>query len=440
VKENFRSDFRMTPIHACVLHLRDDHEDTDSNLLPILLGLVEEANNAPADQDWSLLFPTIGDQTPLFTEILEMFQERANWLRANDRADEKMFLDLHNLPDAHDWTPLHWAAYAGRFSELKMLLERGATTKKLTTSRRNVVHHAAESGNAQLLKHLLENQEPLHVSTMKLDQQDLWGETPLHIAATRSAECVSYLISEGATLDLVQAEGETALHFASQAADEELLPIAKLLTQDCKSLVKVKDHSGRPATFNLLRSRECIEFLLDCGAKVDIRDRKKRSLLHEACIKGYPDTLELLLTKCPRRLITRIDVDGSTPLDAAFTCCTEDSARCAELILRHEGVTIRPTVDKRGWTILHHAAKLGDLEVLKLILCTSRFSVDDLVGRCIDSMQKIVVEGRGKWEGGLKSLLGDFERQARRSSVMSDYVRNKPEFYGHFGAGMNRNK
>jgi hypothetical protein len=151
VERQFREDFRMTPIHTCVLHLQDDKEDGDSTLLLELLQFVEKINN---DQNWSELYSEYSDRSPLFTDILNMFEEKAARLRPSDRGHEPIFLDLCNQPDAHGWTPLYWAAFAGRFPEMKTLLMDITKTSELNTSRRYILHGAAESGDAQLLGYL----------------------------------------------------------------------------------------------------------------------------------------------------------------------------------------------------------------------------------------------------------------------------------------------
>lgn len=431
VKQLFRDDFRLTPIHACVLHLQDENDQQDGNMLARLLQFVKEANAAPVDQDWSLFSPTITDRTPLFIETLEIFRGAAARQQASNKSGTKVFLDLRNQPDAHGWTPLHWAAYAGRFDEVKTLLEFDATTIKLTTSRRNVLHHAAESGNGDLLRYVFENRDALYMSTMKIDQQDLWDETPLHIAATRSADCVACLVDHDARMDLVQADNQTALHFASQAPDSELQGIVYLLTERCEALIKMKDQSGRTPIFDLLRSPDCVQLLLNRNADTNIRDHKKRSLLHEACSKGYDESLELLLSRCEKRLINRKDADGFTPLAHAFACCTPGSARCAALILARKDITIDPKSDKAGWSAIHHAAKLGSLEVLELVL--KRFNTGDLIGQCKESLEQIVLSGLGSWEGDFKLLLEDFERKERAMGVGKEQSKYRGELYENIG-------
>jgi ankyrin repeat protein len=323
VRRQFREDFRMTPIHACVLHLQEDQEEGDSTLLFELLQLVEEVNN---NQNWSGLYSEYSDRSPLFTDILNLFEMKAVQLRESNRGHEPIFLDLRNQPDAHNWTPLYWAAFAGRFHEMKTLLRDNIETLELTTSRRNILHAAAESGDPDLFGYLFEEQNSLLISTMDINQKDLWGETPLHIAATRSVRGVLFLIDNGAKVDLVQEEHQTALHFACQAAENDMRDIVDVLTQRCPSLIKMKDNSGRTPIFELLRSPGCVKLLLDRGADVNDRDHKSRSLLHEACSRGHPEALEIIMTRCERKLITGKDDAGLTPLAAAFACSTPESA------------------------------------------------------------------------------------------------------------------
>ena len=317
---------------------------------------------------------------------------------------------------------------------MKTLLTDITKLSELNTSRRNILHGAAESGDAELLGYLFQEQNSFFMSNVNINQQDLWGETPLIIAATRSAKSVLHLIEHKATMDITQEDHQTALHFACQATDDEMIHIVDILKERCSTLIKMKDDGGRTPIFKFMRLSGCIKLLLDRGADFNVRDHKNRSLVHEACSRGYPETLAMILARCERRLVTRKDDDGITPLGAAFACCTTDSARCAAMILECPNVIIDPKADKKGrtkcWTPIHHAAKLGDVKFLNLVL--KKFGISELVGNTEETLEQIASGGPGRWEGEFKVLLEDFARKAQLLAIRKAQKVSKGEIYENY--------
>jgi ankyrin repeat protein len=57
------------------------------------------------------------------------------------------------------------------------------------------------------------------------------------------------------------------------------------------------------------------------------------------------------------------DEDGDTPL---FTSFRMGSAQCAKILLQR--APTRNTIDKNGWSVLHHAVRMGDVAILRLVL------------------------------------------------------------------------
>jgi ankyrin repeat protein len=84
---------------------------------------------------------------------------------------------------------------------MKILIRKGAIIDTITPSGRNLFHLAAESGNPDVMAHLIDckYQENLDISL-----SGLWKETPLHIAATQEWKSVSLLLDNGAKVDAVQ--------------------------------------------------------------------------------------------------------------------------------------------------------------------------------------------------------------------------------------------
>lgn len=114
-------------------------------------------------------------------------------------------------------TPLHLAAYSGRPTVAKALLDAGASV-------------AAVGGRGETPLHLAANEE---VATLLInagadvDAADSTGRTALHLAASRDAKALAaLLIGAGASLNAVDGAGHTPLH---EAAHDEALATAELL-------------------------------------------------------------------------------------------------------------------------------------------------------------------------------------------------------------------
>lgn len=86
--------------------------------------------------------------------IIEKFQDPPK----DYERGTKVFRDLKNEPDmTHGWSPLHWAAFTGRFEQYKVLLDRGAYPYTVTLSGRNLFHQAAEAKSFDIIAHLIQS-------------------------------------------------------------------------------------------------------------------------------------------------------------------------------------------------------------------------------------------------------------------------------------------
>jgi ankyrin repeat protein len=79
-----------------------------------------------------------------------------------------------------------------------ILLDHGADPLKITQVGRNIFHHAAEAANIEVLEYLL--RKGCNERGVDINLHDYWGETPLHIATTRSADLVKVLLEHGAQI------------------------------------------------------------------------------------------------------------------------------------------------------------------------------------------------------------------------------------------------
>ncbi|XP_059011836.1 ankyrin repeat domain-containing protein 37 isoform X1 [Mustela lutreola] len=131
---------------------------------------------------------------------------------------------------------------------LKHLLEAGASVNAPPDPcEQSPVHLAAGGGLAGLLLWQLQ-------TGADLNQQDVFGEAPLHKAAkVGSLECLSLLVARDAKIDLCNKNGQTAEDIAWAYG---FLECAKFLTTiKCMQTVKSSDRSNRDDCVPVLRQK-----------------------------------------------------------------------------------------------------------------------------------------------------------------------------------------
>ncbi|WP_022970775.1 ankyrin repeat domain-containing protein, partial [Xanthomonas maliensis] len=242
---------------------------------------------------------------------------------------------------------LYEAARGGRVDRALQLLEAGADPHALPApdwrDQRSLPALAAVLPDLRLLRELI-------VRRVDVNQPHR-GMTPL-LAATRDSwhgrpDAVMTLLANGADPRASDNEGNTPLHHAVRSSD----PGVAALLRDAAAELDALNHEGhsplaiacqvgnwRMAKFLLERGAQSepaggapvllaaagteeddpagVQLLLKHKARVDARDRQRRSALHEAALAGHGDIVEALLA-AGANLEAR-DLLGRTPwLDAA---------------------------------------------------------------------------------------------------------------------------
>ena len=244
---------------------------------------------------------------------------------------------------------------------MKTLIARDANPFLITGMGRNALHQAAESKRGAIMEYVLSIDEDPHEGWFDINHQDQWGETPLHTAAPGSAACVELLLQRGAKRDMRQKEDFCVpLHLASLAKGDEKIRMVDVLSADEGAHINSLDDRGRSPMWYLLDSPRCVELLLARGAETSLKDEVKLTVLHWACMEGYAVALELLIPAASEEVIAAVDKKGDTALAKAFEF---KHGACAKILL--EAGALGDMNGKDGMPLVHHAVKMGDLDVLK---------------------------------------------------------------------------
>lgn len=357
VAEDFSLDAGLTPILVALLGVYDP-EDKERPELRTLLDFVRLMDNNPAGTDWKQRKLDYRNRSPLFREIIADYKASMG----SQGSGGKTRLCLIDRPDTKSgWSPFLWATYTGRLDAMELLIDRAADPFATTPMNRNALHVAAESRSSSVLERVLQIPE-YHGKWFELNGQDRWKETPLHIAASRSAVCVKLLLERGADKGARQENAQIPLHYASLVEEgPEKLEIVDLLTADGESYVNAQDEDDRTPIFSLLEERKCIELLLEKGADPYIRDSEGKSVLHYACSDDCAASLELLLQRGADPNL--LDRKRKTLIHYA---CDEDSAAAVEILLRHGA---NPDfVAPEGEMLFHYACIENNANALRVLL------------------------------------------------------------------------
>lgn len=363
-----------------------------------LIEFVDDANNAPAGADWAKWKFRYRKRSPLFGEIIELFRASAS----EKPKTHKIIHDLVNQKDRkYCWTPLHWASSAGRTDKMKILMDHGADPFILSNLYANIIHAAAESKALNGLVGALEIWKR-YPQRLNINQANRWAETPLHVAAWGSVECVRLLLEAGADRNVRQEDQQVPLHCAglSTRGDIRREIVALLCGGASGPHINAQDVDGRPPLFDFLDDPKCMEVLINAGARLDLLDNSGKSIFHHACIQDENESLKLLLLLSPPHpvMVTVKDHDGNSPLIQALLHCSEETA-----ITLLELGDVGDIVGQDGWAAVHHAAKLGNADVLETVLKHSSFvkGMRTIDGKTVE----VVAMEAENWCGKVKELL-----------------------------------
>ena len=317
-------------------------------------------------------------QTPLHIATISGHTGVVNYI-LNERTAVRL-TDMLQAQDISGSTPLHEAVRYGRVDIAKLLMSAGAKVDALD----------AVGKTPFLLIIPKEKQYEMYNALLlfnaKATQKDMYGDTVLHVAtmADVGSDVLALLVAHGAPVNERNKKGVTPLSlaiekgnmehivfYASAGADinaedmEGNTPLGRALESPTitmlKTLVTVKnvyskDSAGNtPLHIAIIRDSpfEYIQYLIDCGADVNARNKNGDSVLYLAITKNKKDVGDLLLSKGAD--IFASNTENNSPLRIALT----QGGEVQDWLITSRTLN---TTDGAGNTPLHYAAewKLDD--------------------------------------------------------------------------------
>ncbi|XP_041374672.1 uncharacterized protein LOC121387578 [Gigantopelta aegis] len=284
-----------------------------------------------------------------------------------------------NFLDAQNNSPLHFAVKLDTFHNVKTLLENGANVNVKNNMGNTLLHdlpYRRADGAVKLLRYLKEYGLDCDVNT-----SNERGMTPLHIAVgCYSIVAVNELVSNGASVDVEDADGNTPLHKAAhEAAHYHSSKLLSCLVQN-GSKVNAKNKLGRTPLMEcctpgysifrfmheLPESCDSLKVLLKHGANLNDTDDCLNTALHYA--------VNYLIKKGAK--VNATNNNGRTPLHLAvipvmfvykndLSGSNKDCLKFVQLL--HEKEADLNATDIFGNTALHIAAESNSLQCVQYL-------------------------------------------------------------------------
>lgn len=167
------------------------------------------------------------------------------------------------------------------------------------------IHEAAEDGREEELQKLIQR------NIQAVNEEDEYGETPLHLACMAGhPNCVKLLLHNGAQVDCQNSNGTTPLHYAARYGRQACVT---LLLRNGANVARKDNAHWTPLHYAAINAQtKCAALLIEKGADANALTSDHNSPLHLAASAGVLDCV-LLLVKHGAKLSAK-NKEGNTPL------------------------------------------------------------------------------------------------------------------------------
>jgi ankyrin repeat protein len=290
----------------------------------------------------------------------------------------------------YNWSPLQEACQKGDLETVKHLLLRREDTEETTnTTKKTLLHLAAENGHQEIVKYLIdkgadieattnEEETPLHLAAKKPRLQMVkllveefqadkearanYGWGPIHFAVVKNnLDMVQFLFEQNADIEAKTNEGETPLHLASKNGH---LKIVEFLIEK-EAVIETKNINGTTPIQLAAQNDQLsiIKCLLDKRANIEKNEIDDLKVLHLAVEKGDLDLVKILAER-GAGLEAKITETNETLLHVAAKYGYTEIVE----FLVEKGAEIEAKTKKTNETPLHLAAKCGYPEIVKFLV------------------------------------------------------------------------
>uniref|UniRef100_A0A8C4QSP4 Nuclear factor of kappa light polypeptide gene enhancer in B-cells 2 (p49/p100) n=2 Tax=Eptatretus burgeri TaxID=7764 RepID=A0A8C4QSP4_EPTBU len=182
----------------------------------------------------------------------------------------------------------------------------------------SALHLATIHQQPQVVKQLLHVMLSIHDQNLLNLPNDL-HQTPLHLAViTKQPSVVDILLGAGADPSIVDRDGDSVIHMATENGDEETLAVlTRHLGLNLSPLINTPNYEGLfPVHLAVLSgSLPCLKLLHSAGANLDDQELKYgRTPLHYATENNIVDLAAYLVVHV---FVDAVTYDGNTPLHVA---------------------------------------------------------------------------------------------------------------------------
>jgi ankyrin repeat protein len=307
-------------------------------------------------------------------------------------ANENGKLD-HKKTDVHGRTILYWALIFKQNVEILLELMKQGSFAEFYFNEFQPFHLAVKLGRLDFIKALFEDDAFTDSLGSLLEQKDVKGQTPLILAAKNNdGAIVSFLldleadhnavtgifdqrVDQMAVLGLIDYGdyGKTAFHWLVQSGN---LAMIKLFIEKFPQLLEEKDIFGEVPLIWAVRAgqTQVVKFILDKGARPDIRIHRPRHSLHgktafhSAVELGSLEMVKIFIERFPN-LMEQKDIFGEVPL---IWAASSGHMHIVKYFLdqgAHPNVrTDRPGHENDKKTPLHWAIAKGHKAVVEILI------------------------------------------------------------------------